>query len=93
MYHKYKYIYHKYKYIYHKYRYDHANQSYYTIPNTTFHTEDSTGWQVMLFHYHRSKDLREYHKYKDKQTKTGAIIHTDKYKYKIDKKKLFFNVT
>ena len=52
-------MYHKYKDMYHKYKYDHANQSYYTIPNTTFHTEDSTGWQVMLFHYHRSKDLRE----------------------------------
>ena len=36
--------------------------------------------------------IDKYHKYKDKQTKTGAIIHTDKYKYKIDKK-LFFNVT
>ena len=53
--HKYKDRYHKYKHIYHKYKYDHANQSSYT--NAKFHTEDSTGWQVMLFNYHKSKDL------------------------------------
>ena len=64
---KYKDISHKYKYIYHKYK-------YICITNTNtimqikvitqiqiqhFTQEDSTGWQVMLFHYHRSKDLRE----------------------------------
>ena len=78
-------MYHKYKHIYHKYKYDHANQSSYT--NAKFHTEDSTGWQVMLFNYHKSKDLRQNHKYKDKQTNTIAIIHIDIYKYKIHEKK------